>query len=152
MLHAVCLKSQNLAMILRKDLPYSNTELTKELVKQVSGSEKEKGDGVWRRFRSRRKRYSCRAGGGGRGVGTVPGSQAREVVRCGGGAQTADREAGPPPPGARRSGRVAGAAVELAAVRGGLVAPASSCLPQGAQLGTAVRKAPLPPSQASGSL
>lgn len=105
---------------------------------------------MWRRFRSGRKRYSCRAGGGGRGVGTVPGAQAREVVRCGGGAQTADREAGPP--GARRSGRVAGAAVELAAVRGGLVAPASSCLPQGAQLGTAVRKAPLPPSQASGSL
>lgn len=51
---------------------------------------------MWRRFRSGRKRYSCRAGGGGRGVGTVPGSQAREVVRCGGGAQTADREAGPP--------------------------------------------------------
>lgn len=51
---------------------------------------------MWRRFRSGRKRYSCRAGGGGRGVGTVPGAQAREVVRCGGGAQTADREAGPP--------------------------------------------------------
>lgn len=86
------------------------------------------------------------------GEGSVLCPGLRHVRWFGAEVEPRPRTVRPAPPGAQRSGRVAGAAVELAAVRGGLVAPASSCLLQGAQLGTAVRKAPLPPSQASGSL